>query len=228
MPMPIDPQTRVGDLAVEHPLATRVFARHGIDFCCGGGRPLSDVCEEKGIPFDRVRTEVESEIARGSEAGLRWDDEPLGALIDHIVRVYHGPLKEELPRLEAMARKVNLVHGPKDPERLQAIQDTVGAIRADLEPHLEKEEEILFPMIREGHGERAEDPISVMEMEHEEVGAMLRRLRELTRDYEVPAAACNTWRALWVGLADLERALHEHIHLENNILHKRARKSSSP
>ena len=220
--MTIDAGTTVGTVAAEHPLSTRVFERHGIDFCCGGGRPLGEICADKGIALDRMLAEIEAEISEAPQAVVRWDEEPLGALLDHILSGYHEPLKEELPRLEAMARKVHRVHGEKDPERLQGNLDTYLAMKADLDPHLAKEEQILFPMIRDGQGAMAAGPISVMEHEHEAVGGMLRRLRELTNDYVVPEAACNTWRALWVGLADLERALHEHIHLENNILHRRA------
>ncbi len=212
----------VGTIATEHPLATRVFARHGIDFCCGGGRPLLTVCNEKGLEIEAVLMEIEAEISGAPGSSVRWDEEPLDALIDHILRAYHAPHKEELPRLEAMAQKVFDVHGAKDPERLQGIRDTVVALHAELLQHMMKEEQILFPMIQSGGGAMAGGPISVMEMEHDEAGAMLRRLRELTDDYTPPEGACNTWRALWAGLEDLERALHEHIHLENNILHKRA------
>jgi len=216
--MTITSETTVGAVATEYPLATRVFARHGIDFCCGGGRPLGDICAEKGIEVEQMLAEIESEITQADAPEVRWDEEPIPALIEHILGTYHAPHKEELPRLEAMARKVNQVHGAKDPQRLQALEDTVIALRADLEQHMMKEEQILFPMIASGRGGMAGGPISVMEMEHDEAGAMLRRLRELTEDYQVPDGACNTWRALWVGLEDLERALHEHIHLENNIL----------
>jgi len=221
--MPIDPQTSVGAIAVDHPLATRVFARHGIDFCCGGGRPLDEVCREKGVAIERLEAEIAAEIAGSPDPEIPWGDAPLEALIDHILHAYHEPLREELPRLEALARKVHQVHGPKDPERLQGVLDAVLAIKDDLEPHMQKEETDIFPAIRAGEGNRVADALEDLEREHEEVGATLRLLRELTRDYEVPEGACNTWRALWAGLADLERALHEHIHLENNILHERIR-----
>ena len=221
--MTINAETTVGNLATEHPLATRVFARHGIDFCCGGGRRLDEICSEKGLAVESVLAEIDKEISTAQGSEVRWDEAPLPALIDHILRTYHVPHKEELPRLEAMARKVNTVHGEKDPERLQGIQDTVVGMHAELEQHMMKEEQILFPMIAGGGGAMATGPMSVMEMEHDAVGGTLRRLRELTNDYTVPEGACNTWRALWVGLEDFERALHEHIHLENNILHKRVR-----
>lgn len=220
--MTIDAGTTVGTIAAEHPLTTRVFQRHGIDFCCGGGRPLGEICKEQGLELELVLGEIETEISQTPVSTVRWDEAPLDVVIDHILSAYHEPLKEELPRLEAMARKVNRVHGEKDPERLQGLLDAFLSLKADLDQHLPKEEQILFPMIRSGQGALAAGPIQVMEHEHETVGDTLRRLRELTNDYTVPAEACNTWRALWMGLADLERALHEHIHLENNVLHPRA------
>jgi len=220
--MSITAESKVGSIAVEHPLATRVFARHGIDFCCGGGRPLKEACAKTEIDLEDLLKEIESEIAGSSEDCTRWDERPLPELIDHILEKYHKPLKEELPRLEHMAGKVLKVHGEKDPERMQGIYDTVFALKGELEQHMVKEEEVLFPMIIAGQGQSAGAPISVMEMEHDQAGGLLLSLRELCSDYVVPEEACHTWRALWVGLADLERALHEHIHLENNILHKRA------
>ena len=152
----------------------------------------------------------------------RWDEAPLSDIIEHILAVYHRPLAEELPRLESMARKVLDVHGDKDPERLSELVSVFAALRGELEEHMVKEEKVLFPMIQQGQGVMADGPISVMEHEHESAGDALRRLRELTNDYEVPENACNTWRALWHGLAALEEAMHRHIHLENNILFPRA------
>ena len=149
---------------------------------------------------------------------------PKSEFWDFTLTTYHRPLDEELPRLEAMARKVFTVHQDKDPERLGAIVSVYTGLKAELEQHMEKEEQILFPMIQQGDGFQADGPIAVMQEEHESAGAALRRLRELTNDYTVPPEACNTWRALWHGLAALEESLHQHIHLENNILFPRALK----
>jgi len=212
----------VGTIAAEHPLSTRVFARHGIDFCCGGGRPLNEVCAEKGLEPDAVLEEIRKEISATTGWSERWTDAPLDHLIDHILHAYHKTLWEELPRLDQMAHKVLDVHREKDPEGLTELVKVFVALRAELEQHMMKEEQILFPMVKRGQGFMAEGPISVMEHEHDAAGAALRRLRELTNDYTVPAEACNTWRALWHGLAALETELHEHIHLENNILFPRS------
>jgi regulator of cell morphogenesis and NO signaling len=220
--MAITEDTRVGQLATEHPLATRVFARHGIDYCCGGGRPLGKVCRAKGLEVEAVLDEIRRELDTSEPSGERWDQAPVGDLIDHILTAYHQPLCEELPRLESMAKKVYEVHREKAPEQLAEILSVFQGMKAELDQHLAKEEQILFPMIRSGQGAMATGPISVMQHEHESAGAALARLRELTNDYQVPAEACNTWRALWHGLAALEDALHRHIHLENNILFPRA------
>ncbi|MFN8176836.1 MAG: iron-sulfur cluster repair di-iron protein [bacterium] len=220
--MSITAESKVGQLAAEHPLATRVFARHGIDFCCGGGRSLRVVCDEKSLDPEDVLGEIRKELENRDESAERWDQAPLGDLIEHILTAYHRPLREELPRLEAMARKVDHVHHDKDPERLSELLAVVLELEGELVQHMEKEEQILFPMIRHGQGPAADGPISVMEDEHAAVATLLRRVRRLTNDYDVPSAACNTWRALWHGLAALEESLHQHIHLENNILFPRA------
>jgi regulator of cell morphogenesis and NO signaling len=218
----ITSETTVGQVAVATPLATRVFQRHDIDFCCGGGRTLAEACAERDLDVDTVLAELREATRAPEPTGRRWEHEPLEDLIEHILAAYHRPLDEELPRIEALARKVHQVHAEKDPERLGGILRTFGALKAELEMHMMKEERILFPMILQGHGAMAQGPVHVMRQEHDDAGAALRTLRRLTDDFAVPAQACNTWRALWHALADFERAMHEHIHLENNVLFPRA------
>ena len=220
--MTLQSDTPVGQLATEFPLATRVFHRHGIDFCCGGGRPLHEACTKRGVNTETVLAEIRTEIDAPAAPAQRWDQAPLEDLIDHILVTYHQPLREELPRLMQMSEKVLKVHGDKDPETLSELNSVVLALKSELEQHMQKEEQILFPMIRQGKGPMTGGPIAVMEQEHASAGAALERLNELTRGYEVPEQACNTWRALWHGLAALEESLHQHIHLENNILFPRA------
>ena len=220
--MTIEAEAKIGQIAAEHPMATRVFARHGIDYCCGGGRPLREVCEQKGLHTGAVLEEIEKELAEPGVSDERWDEAPLGDLIDHILFTYHESLREELPRLEAMARKVVDVHRDKRPEMLPQMLSVYLGLKSELEEHMMKEEQILFPAIKAGQGTTTDGPIAVMEHEHESAAAALRRLRELTDGYDVPPEACNTWRALWHGLAALEDSLHRHIHLENNILFPRA------
>lgn len=211
-------ETPVGLLAAKAPATTRVFQRHGIDFCCGGGTPLGEACASSGVSFDGVLAELAEELAPDREDARSWVGAPPVELIEHILEAYHRPLDEELPRIDAMARKVLEVHGDKDPERLGQLVQTFGALKAELEQHMQKEEQILFPMIREGHGAMAGGPVQVMRLEHDGAGQALARIRALTNDFTPPEEACTTWRALYQALAEFERAMHEHIHLENNVL----------
>lgn len=213
--------TAVGDIAAGHPKSLKVFHRHGIDFCCGGRRPLAEVCATSGLDPQLVLDQIAAlEREPGSEPN--WEQQPLTELMDFITERYHRPLDEELPRLEAMARRVLTVHGNKDPQRFQSLVKTFLALRDELVPHMAKEESILFPWIRTGRGAEAQTPVRIMLIEHEAVAGMLHKLRELTDNYQPPPEACATWRALWHGLGDLELDLMEHIHLENNILFRRA------
>jgi regulator of cell morphogenesis and NO signaling len=217
----------VGELAAQEPAALKVLSRHGIDFCCGGGRPLVEACAQAGITVGALLDEVRRETAQPKTAEEpRWAEEPLDRVIAHILERFHRPLHLELPRLSGLAQKVEAAHGPKDPERFRAIREAYESLRYELEPHLAKEEQILFPWIALGRGASAGPPIRVMLMEHETAGELLGQLRKLTDDYRVPEEACPTWRALWEGLERLEADLMEHIHLENNVLFPRALQGS--
>jgi regulator of cell morphogenesis and NO signaling len=212
--------TTLADLAVTHPAAARVFYRHGLDFCCGGRRPLADACAERGLDADALLADIDAEGTQPGDA-RRWDCEPLADLIAHIVGTYHRRLRESLPDLVRMADRVEARHGEKAtcPVGLAAHLRTVHESVLD---HLEKEEQVLFPLILAGHGRRAVGPVHVMEMEHEEHARNLQTLRRLTDDLRPPAEACTTWRALYLALQQLEEELMVHIHLENNVLFRRA------
>jgi regulator of cell morphogenesis and NO signaling len=226
--MDIGSQTHVADLATQYPATIRVFQRHGIDFCCGGKRPLGEVCAEKKLSFADLKDDLESALSAAPVPVRR--ETSLEGLVGHIVERYHRPLDEELPRLDQMMQKVLRVHGERHPELAQ-VAVAFGEIRDDLGPHMMKEERVLFPYIVRleavaASGEAlqgspfgsVQNPIGAMEAEHEAVGGALATLRKLTAGFEAPADACNTFRGLYHGLADLERELHEHIHIENNIL----------
>ena len=222
--MSFNAETTVGQIATDHQLATRVFARHKIDYCCGGGSPLKNVCEKDGLNTENLLEEINKELETVDYDEKKWNVEPLSDLVDHILATYHRPLDEELPRLEQMVIKVNDVHGDKDPEMFAELKNVYLRLKAELDGHMMKEEQILFPMIKRGEGSMAGGPVNVMMMEHDNAGNALKKFRELTNDYNVPEEACNTWRALWHGLEALEESLHQHIHLENNILFPRALK----
>ncbi|MBT5872097.1 MAG: iron-sulfur cluster repair di-iron protein, partial [Candidatus Latescibacteria bacterium] len=182
------------------------------------------VCQLKDLDVDTILDEIQKEIETSDTSEIQWDTAALPDLIDHILATYHRPLDEELPRLEAMARKVHAVHLDKAPETLSALLSVYLGLKEELDQHMVKEELDLFPMIKQGKGPEIGAPVCVMLHEHDTAAHALTRLRELTDDYQVPEDACNTWRALWHGLAALETSLHEHIHLENNILFPRALK----
>lgn len=220
--MTITIETTVGQIATEFPLATRVFGRHKMDFCCGGGVAIGDVCREQGLDPEQILSEIHHELDNSQDDVKRWDESPLDELIEHILSVYHAPLEEELNRLEFMARKVLNVHGSKEPIMLPELLNVFLSLKAELLPHMQKEEQILFPMIMQGQGAMAGGPVSVLQNEHDSAGVALKNIRALTRDFELHPEACNTWRALWHGLAALESDLNQHIHLENNILFPRA------
>ena len=211
---PVNPTT-VADLVRGHPAAVRILQRHGIDFCCGGKKPLADACEQAGVTTEALLAEVEQ---AGQTVTLSWSTLPPTALCDTIEARFHAPLAAELPRLQAMADRVLLVHGHKDPERLEGLADTLGALIGELVPHMASEESDLFPLIRAGQRAAVQDWLGQIEQEHEAVGALLKRLRHLTDGFAPPPGACGTWRALYQGLAELEAETHEHIHVENNVL----------
>jgi len=209
----------VADVARRGVTATRVLQRHRIDFCCGGGRPFDEACAARGVDPEIVLSEIDGETFAPDETD--WSTAPLADLVEHIIVRFHEPLRLELPRLAELAQKVARVHAERD-RRLPALRDAFLALATELLPHMDKEEQILFPWIVGGRGRSAGGPVRAMEAEHDHAGGLLRELRTLSDDYTLPEEACGSWRALWEGLETLEADLHAHIHLENNILHPRA------
>jgi regulator of cell morphogenesis and NO signaling len=224
--MTINENTTVAEIAAALPSSVRVFQRHNIDFCCGGKVPLANVCLDRGLPFETVVNDIAVAASATPATASDWLAAPLPTLITHIVRTYHDPLREELPRLGMMANKVASVHGQKD-ARLRRIAEIVADLSSDLLMHMEKEERVLFPAIelidrQETAPMELGAPISVMEHEHDHVGTQLDELRSLTAEYVPPQWGCATLRALYAGLSELADTMHVHVHLENNVLFPRA------
>lgn len=231
---------RVADLAREHPSTIRVFQRHQIDFCCGGKRTLAEAVGRAGLEPARLADELNAAIAEaGGDAGAPpAPPATLADLCQRIVGRYHRGLRSELPRLAQMAEKVLRVHGNTMPEVLPRLAAAVGELAAELDAHMREEEAAVFPAIERlagtaGSGQpRAAQDVAVLiaarEDEHAVAGSRLREIRDLTSGFTPPAWACNTFRGLYHGLAELERDLHEHIHLENNILFPQALALISP
>ncbi len=227
--MPIEtPDMTVAELVKQNPARSRVFERFGIDYCCGGKKPLSLACRERGLDTAEVVGELEKLAAGPGGSGGDWSAAGLEDLASHIVQTHHAFLRRELPRLEQLLVKVVRAHGHAHPS-LREVQSTFQRFAGEMREHMDKEERVLFPRIvaaerkgAEPGGPWLEAPISVMEAEHERAGADLARLRELTQNYQPPVDACPTYRALLEGLSAVERDTHEHVHKENNILFPRA------
>jgi len=214
----------LGELVATVPTAAKVFHQYGLDFCCGGKRALGAACADAGLDPAVVLAAIltdQQALRVVSDGGLLWIDRPIAELVEHILERYHAPLRDELARLLALARKVEKVHAGK----LGCPAGLAGhleGMRPFVEQHLAKEEQILFPLFLAGRGRVAGMPVQVMLHEHEEHGECLKRIRRLTDDLRLPEHACATWRELYRSLAQLELELLEHVHLENNILFPRA------
>ena len=210
----------LAEIAVKHPSASRVFHRHGLDFCCHGNRGLDEACAERGLSFIDVLIEI-GEEEREREQPTRWEHRTIPELIDHIVSYYHRRLRDELPQLIAMAARVERVHAEKA-SCPRGLCDHLQVMQTAVLDHLAKEETILFPMLLAGRGPVAGRPIQVMEMEHQDHAENLRHVRTITSNLVVPPEACATWKALYLRLDAFEAEFMDHIHLENNILFRRA------
>ncbi len=228
---PIEPNMSVGEMVREKPSRSRVFSQLGIDFCCGGKVSLATVCEKRGLALESVIAQIGIIDAQTNQDTLvDADAMSLTELCDHIESTHHAYLKVELPRLDQMTEKVARVHGDKEP-KLRAIRRIFDELKAELEPHMAKEEKVLFPMIRQFeassgipdfHCGTVRNPILQMEQEHEHAGDALARIRVAADDFVPPSWACNTYRAMLDGLQELEENMHQHVHKENNVLFPKA------
>jgi len=218
----------VGEIVAERPSQSRIFQVFGIDFCCQGGRTLREACDRKGLSPEAVVEQLEAELRDKPAPEMNPAELPPGELVEHIVGTHHRYLRDELPRLHAMAERVATVHGGHTPSLLK-VYEVFRGMATELADHMMKEEQVLFPAIQElVRGGAAtmplDGPIACMLQEHDEAGAALAKIRSLTNDFTPPAEACNTYRALFAGLAELEEDLHRHIHLENSVLFPAVRK----
>lgn len=212
------------------PETSRVFEKAGMDYCCGGGISLEAACKERGVDLASLLTELES--CAGIDGALVENVSALSltGLADHIEHTHHAYLRTELPRLLAMTEKVAMVHGGKEP-RLLRVQNTFQLIARDLSEHMDKEEQILFPMVRQLDGSAVAptfhcgsvaNPVTQMEREHDEVETSISELRTLTDGYVPPKWACGTYRAMLSGLAHFEADMVIHIHKESAMLFPQA------
>lgn len=222
--------TVVGEFVVKHSDMRELLERLGIDYCCGGKHTLREAAEEKGVDLSKLLTELNHAMAKPStdkKPSKDWSTSSLTELVDHIEARHHAFMKEQMPRLEAILAKVSRAHRASHGEMLEALSQVFAAFKEEIDAHLIKEESILFPAIRRieashADGAMLECPVHQMQYEHDQAGHALKRMRELTGNYALPVDACPTFAALYDGLKAVEADLHEHIHLENNILFPRA------
>lgn len=221
----------LGKLVLERPARARVLEKFGLDYCCGGAQTLQDACQKAGLNLAEVEEALRTADA---QVPVLTPDEDLrtwtvGQLIDHLLGTHHTYLKSEMPRLMALSHKVSSVHGGRHPELVE-LNRIVQELMNDLFQHLQKEEQILFPMCRElerqagpldFHCGSVANPIRVMRFEHDSAGQSLHELRRLSGGYAVPADACGSFRALYDGLATFELDMFAHVHKENNVLFPR-------
>ncbi len=224
----------LGEIAAKDLRKAEVFKKYGLDFCCGGKKTLEEACKEKGLDTLKVKEELERPAAIASTLPQHdfnaWN---LSFLSDYIVNVHHTYVKQNIPVLAELSQKVAEHHGQTNPE-LQGIRDKVDEMLSELKVHLKKEENILFPYIKQlensklnggaapgGFGSITQ-PISVMENDHDVVGDLADEIRILSGDYTLPAHACTSYTMLYKKLEEFENDLHMHIHLENNILFPKA------
>ena len=232
--MKLEQNQTVGEVAAAAPAATRIFEELGIDYCCGGGVTLQSACTAKGISYEKVAESLVALQAHAPKQERDWRTSPLAELIGHIVTKHHGFVRSECPRLAALIAKVVGVHGKNHPE-LARVQQVFAQVEQELTMHMMKEEQILFPAVIQMEQARqagrpvlppmfgtVRNPIRVMIMEHDSAGEAFSTMRETTQNFTAPEDACISYRTLYNALLEFEADLHQHIHLENNILFPRA------
>jgi len=225
----------VRDYAIETPQTIPVFEKLGIDYCCGGNRPLEEACAAANVSLEEAARLLEAAIAEPLRPNVKeLRSGSLAELISHVVRTHHVFVRTQVPEITALIEKVLAKHGANHPE-LTTIRNVYRGLGEELMMHLMKEENILFPYI-----ERMEEsvlqgepvlpppfgtvanPVRMMEHEHDNAGIALRSLRDASQNFTPPADACTSFRALYTALENFEKDLHQHIHLENNVLFPRA------
>jgi len=216
----------LGTLVSERISRSRVLEQYGLDYCCGGKTALGEACREKGVDAQEVLTALTASDTKDTQEDVTdWRKASLTELANHIEATHHAYLKQEFPRLTELSTKVAGVHSENHPE-LVKVAEAFAVMKIELTNHMAKEEQVLFPVIREVEASRhagshcgsVENPIRVMEQEHIIAGQALIKLRKLTNEYQPPEDGRSSYQALYAGLADLEYDLHQHIHKENSIL----------
>lgn len=227
-------ETKVKDIALSNPAARQVLEDAHVDYCCGGGKSLHDACAGADVSEDDILERLRANGKNVNPAAANWASAPLADLTQHIRDTHHRYVRAAIPRIQDLLNKVNAKHGPNHAE-IPAIRDLFAQVGREMIMHMQKEEQILFPYIdaveRAANGKGAveppffqtvRNPIQMMMKEHDSAGDLVRQIREASGGYAAPADACTSFKALYQELQQFEADLHEHVHLENNILFPRA------
>ena len=209
----------LGELALSIPRASALFRQYDLDFCCGGKQTLLKAATRQNLDLEAI----EAGLAALATVPLEkdWRSAPLPEIIDHIIVRYHDRHREQLPELILQAGKVERVHANKETVP-RGLTKYLTMLYEELTSHMMKEEQILFPMIKQGMGSQAGGPVSVMESEHDEAGELIEVIKHTTNNVTPPEDACTTWRTLYIGINEMIDDLMNHISLENNVLFPRA------
>ncbi len=217
----LNEKTPVAQIVLDHSECAGVFQRHRIDYCCKGHLPLAEACELRGADPQAILAELEQAVAERREpTSIDPREVPTDVLVGHIVRRHHQYLREALPFLVPLAKKVARVHGAHSPN-LAEVKELVEELSDLMLPHLDREEQVLFPALKgEGTGrdEVIADELSTMHEDHLEVAQVLELLRTAADDFEVPEWACTSYTTLYRELAAVEADIFQHVHLENHVL----------
>ena len=232
--MKLTPERTIGSIVAEDQRAATTLSRHGIDFCCKGGRTVEDVCRAKGLDRNLLEQEIRTDLARDTRANENFRTWPLQRLVEHIEQVHHRYVETRVTIIQQYLTKLGKVHGERHPELFQ-IADEFDACAHAMAAHMKKEELMLFPYIvkmekahnagtpiEAPHFGTVNNPVRMMMHDHDAEGERFRRIEELSYGYALPPDGCATYSAALLALKEFETDLHQHIHLENNILFPRA------
>ena len=229
MSFSITADTLVKDIVNELPKTSDVFKKNRIDFCCGGNIPLTQAVEQNNLDMDQLLEELKVVFEKSGSADTDlevWTTSDSNTILDHVISQYHRVTEEELAQLSPYVTKVSRVHGDNHPELLK-VYELFYEFKKEMLEHMEKEEAVVFPLIRalsDNTVENREEAIAMiieLEKEHDHAGEILRQIRAVTADFELPLDACGTYRLVYKRLEDLEGLTFMHVHLENNILFPR-------
>ena len=227
-------ETQVKEIAVASPGATRILEQAGVDYCCGGDKSLHDACAHAGVSTEEIMARLQENRAEVGPADADWVSAPLSELTEHIREKHHRYVRESIPRVRKLLERVKAKHGANHPE-IQDIERLFLQVGREMIAHMQKEEHVLFPYIealeRAANGTEAieppffqtvRNPVHAMMQEHDAAGALVKQIRTASSAYTPPAGACMSYQALYRELHEFEADLHQHVHLENNILFPRA------